>query len=160
MPSTIPDGYTTVTPWIISADTPQLIDFLIAAFDGVELGRMANEDGSIGHAEIRIGDAIVMAFDAPTGLAPMHAFIRLYVPDARKGFAKALEAGATEVTKPTLLAFGDRVARVRDPLGNIWWLQQRVEDVSETEMQSRWGDPRWSEPMAYVQNSLAEALKH
>lgn len=160
MPSTIPEGYTTVTPWIISADTPQLLDFIVAAFDGVELGRMANADGSIGHAEIRIGDAIVMAFDAPSDLKPMPAFIRLYVPDARKGFAKALEAGATEVTKPTLLAFGDRVARVRDPLGNIWWLQQRVEEVSETEMQQRWGDPRWSEPMAYVQNSLAEALKH
>jgi len=160
MPSTIPEGYTTVTPWIISADTPQLLDFIVAAFDGVELGRMANQDGSIGHAEIRIGDAIVMAFDAPSDLKPMPAFIRLYVPDARKGFAKALEAGATEVTKPTLLAFGDRVARIRDPLGNIWWLQQRVEEVSETEMQQRWGDPRWSEPMAYVQNSLTEALKH
>ena len=160
MPSTIPDGYTTVTPWIISADTPQLLDFLAAAFDGTELARMANEDGSISHAEIRIGDAVVMAFDAPPGLDPMPAFIRLYVDDARKGFAKALEAGATEVTKPTLLAFGDRVARVRDPLGNIWWLQQRVEDVSESEMQSRWTDPRWSEPMNYVQHSLVEALKH
>ena len=160
MPSAIPEGYTTVTPWIISTDTPQLIDFLVAAFDGVELGRMANADGSIGHAEIRIGDAIVMAFDAPSGLAAMPAFIRLYVQDARKGFARALEAGATEVTKPTLLAFGDRVARVRDPLGNIWWLQQRVEEISEAEMQQRWGDPRWSEPMAYVQHSLAEALKH
>lgn len=160
MPSTIPEGYTTVTPWIISADTPQLIDFLIAAFDGVELGRVANADGSIGHAEIRIGDAVVMAFDAPAGLAAMPAFIRLYVPDARRGFARALEAGATEVTKPTLLAFGDRVARVRDPLGNIWWLQQRVEDVSDSEMQQRWGDPRWSEPMHYVQHSLVEALKH
>jgi len=159
MPSTIPEGYTTVTPWIISADTPQLLDFIAAAFDGVELSRMANEDGRIGHAEIRIGDAVVMALDVPAGLDPMPAFIRLYVPDARKGFAKALEAGATEVTKPTLLAFGDRVARIRDPLGNIWWLQQRVEEVSEAEMQQRWGDPRWSEPMAYVQNSLAEALK-
>jgi PhnB protein len=160
MPSTIPDGYTTVTPWIISADTPQLIDFLTAAFDGTELARVPNEDGSIGHAEIRIGDAVVMAFDAPPGIDPMPAFIRLFVDDARKGFAKALEAGATEVTKPTLLAFGDRVARVRDPLGNIWWLQQRVEDVTETEMQERWGDPRWSEPMHYVQHSLVEALKH
>lgn len=121
---------------------------------------MANADGSIGHAEIRIGDAVVMAFDAPAGRAAQPAFIRLYVADARKGFARALAAGATEVTKPTLLAFGDRVARVRDPLGNIWWLQQRVEEVSESEMQQRWSDPRWSEPMAYVQNSLAEALKH
>lgn len=160
MPSTIPEGYTTVTPWIISPDTPQLIDFLVAAFDGTEIARMANDDGTITHAEIRIGDAVVMAFDAPEGLDAMPAFIRLFVDDARKGFAKALEAGATEVTKPTLLAFGDRVARVRDPLGNIWWLQQRVEEVSDTEMQSRWTDPRWSEPMHYVQHSLVAALKH
>ena len=159
MPSTIPEGYTTVTPWIISADTPQLIDFVVAAFDGVELGRTPNPDGSIGHAEIRIGDAVVMAFDAPPGIAPMPAFIRLYVQDARKGFARALEAGATEVTKPTLLAFGDRVARVRDPLGNIWWLQQHVEDVAAEELQRRWTDPAWSTPMAYVQDSLAHALR-
>ena len=92
MPSTIPEGYTTVTPWIISADTPQLLEFIVAAFEGVELSRMANADGSIGHAEIRIGDAIVMAFDAPEGLAAMPAFIRLYVPDERKGFARALDS--------------------------------------------------------------------
>lgn len=160
MTTTIPDGYTTVTPWIISADTPQLIDFLVAAFDGEELARLANDDGSISHAEVRIGDAVIMAFDVPGGVTPQPAFIRLYVADARRGFARALEAGAIEVTKPTLLAFGDRVARVRDPLGNIWWLQQHIEDVSEAEMQSRWTDPRWSEPMDYAQRSLVEALKH
>jgi len=160
MPSTIPEGYTTVTPWIISSDTSQLIDFLVAAFEGTELSRMKNDDGSISQAEIRIGDAVVMAFDAPAGISPMPAFIRVFVEDARKGFAKALEAGATEVTKPTLLAFGDRVARVRDPLGNIWWLQQHIEEVSDSQVQERWTDPRWSEPMAYVQHSLVEALKH
>ena len=159
MPSTIPDGYTSITPWIISADTPQLLAFLVVAFGGAELARVPNADGSIGHAEIRIGDAVVMAFDAPRGISPMPAFIRLFVDDANNSFAAALQAGATEVTKPTLLAFGDRVARIRDPLGNIWWLQQRVEEVSEAEMQARWSDPRWSEPMAYVQNSLIEALR-
>ena len=159
MPKPIPDGYTTVTPWIISADTGRLFEFIAAAFDGVELARVANPDGGIGHAEIRIGDAVVMAFDAPGGTEPMPAFIRLFLPDARVAFAKAIQAGGTEVTKPTLLAFGDRVARIRDPLGNIWWLQQRVEEVSEAEMQARWTDPRWSEPMAYVQELLAKALK-
>jgi uncharacterized glyoxalase superfamily protein PhnB len=159
VPNAIPDGYTTVTPWIISADTAKLFAFLAAAFDGVELARVANPDGSIGHAEIRIGDAVVMAFDAPDGTAAVPAFLRLFLPDARVAFAKAIQAGATEVTKPTLLAFGDRVARIRDPLGNIWWLQQRVEEVSEAEIKNRWTDPRWSEPMAYVQQSLTKALK-
>ena len=115
--------------------------------------------GTVEHAEIRIGDAVIMAFDAPQGTPPQPAFIRLYLPDARIAFAKAIQAGGTEVTKPTLLAFGDRVARVRDPLGNIWWLQQHVEDVSEEEMGKRWTDPAWSTPMAYVQESLANALR-
>ena len=159
MTSTIPAGYTAVTPWIISSDTNQLFSFLAEAFGGEELDRMADDTGAIVHAEIRIGDAIVMAFDAPKGTPPQPAFIRLYLPDARIAFARAIQAGATEVTKPTLLAFGDRVARVRDPLGNIWWLQQHVEDVAADELQRRWTDPAWSTPMAYVQDSLAHALR-
>lgn len=159
MPSTIPEGYTTVTPWIISADTARLFEFIAQAFGGTELALMKSPTGVVEHAEIRIGDAVIMAFDAPQGTPPQPAFIRLYLPDARVAFAKAIQAGGTEVTKPTLLAFGDRVARVRDPLGNIWWLQQHVEDVSEEEMGKRWTDPAWSTPMAYVQNSLAQALK-
>jgi len=159
MTSTIPTGYTTVTPWIISSDTGALLKFLAEAFGGTELGRMAGADGAIIHAEMRIGDAVIMAFDAPKGVAPQPAYIRLYVPDARVGFARAIQAGGVEVTKPTLLAFGDRVARIRDPLGNIWWLQQHVEDVSADEQSRRWDDPAWSEPMAYVQQSLAHALR-
>jgi len=159
MTSTIPTGYTTVTPWIISSDTPALLKFLTDAFEGSELSRMVGPDGATTHAEIRIGDAVIMAFDAPDGVPPQPAYIRLYVPDARMSFAKAIHAGGVEVTKPTLLAFGDRVARIRDPLGNIWWLQQHIEDVSEDEMRQRWGDPAWSEPMAYVQESLAHALR-
>src|SRR5690606_5737306 len=118
---------------IISSDTDALLTFLAAAFEGTELGRMAGPDGAIIHAEMRIGDAVIMAFDAPAGVASQPAFIRLYVPDARISFAKAIHAGGTEVTKPTLLAFGDRVARIRDPLGNIWWLQQHIEDVPADE---------------------------
>jgi len=159
MPSNIPQGYTAVTPWIISADTGRLLDFIAEAFGGTELARMKTAEGIVEHAEIRIGDAVVMAFDAPAGTPPQPAFIRLFLPDARIAFARAIQAGATEVTKPTLLAFGDRVARVRDPFGNIWWLQQHIEDVSEEEMGKRGTDPNWSTPMAYVQKSLAEALK-
>lgn len=159
MTSTIPAGYTTVTPWIISSDTSALFAYLAEAFGGEELSRMAAPDGAIVHAEMRIGDAVVMAFDAPAGVAPQPAFIRLYVPDARITFAKAIHAGGVEVTKPTLLAFGDRVARIRDPLGNIWWLQQHLEDVPQDEQARRWSDPEWSTPMEYVQESLAHALR-
>lgn len=159
MSSAIPPGYTSVTPWIMSADTDALLRFLAAAMDATELFRMNGEDGRIIHAESRIGDAVVMAFDTPEGITPIPALIRLYVPDARVGFARAIQAGGIEVTKPTMMWFGDRVARIRDPLGNIWWLQQAIEDVPAEEMARRQADPAWTEPTAYVRNSLVHALR-
>jgi PhnB protein len=149
----IPDGYTSVTPWIIGQDTAGLMDFLARAFGAVELSRLADEQGRIGHAEMRIGSAVVMMFDGQPDWAPTPAFLRLYVEDADATFAQAVAAGATPVTRVTHLAFGDRVGRVRDPFGNLWWVQQRVEEVSEAEMNRRWSDPKWAEAMAYVQGA-------
>jgi PhnB protein len=152
-----PDGYGAVTPWIITPDTAALLEFLKAAFDAEELARIVNPDGTIGHAEARIGDSIVMAFDRPHRWPHTPAFIRLYVPDADRAQDQALAAGATEVTSVTALAFGDRVGRIRDPLGNIWWLQTHVEDVDPGELGRRWTDPEWVEAMTYVQDSLQAA---
>ncbi|MFJ5731773.1 VOC family protein [Streptomyces paradoxus] len=149
----IPDGYHTVTPWIISRDTAGLIDYLKEAFDAEEIARVVGEDGRIGHAEVRIGDSIVMPFDAPPGWPPTPAFLRLYVEDADAAHRRAVAAGGTSVTEVTHLFFGDRIGRVRDPLGNLWWLQTRVEDVSPEEMERRLHDPKWTEAMAYVQGA-------
>ena len=146
----IPDGYRTVTPWIIGRNTAGLIDFLTAAFGAREIARVVGEDGSIGHAEMRLGDSVVMMFDSRPGWPDTPAFIRLYLPDAEATFARAVKAGATAVTEVTHLAFGDRVGRVRDPFGNLWWLQTRVEDLTEEEMNQRWNDPKWAAAMAYV----------
>jgi uncharacterized glyoxalase superfamily protein PhnB len=150
---TIPAGYGTVTPWIISTNAAGLIAFLQRAFDGELIGRVDNPDGTVGHAEVRIGTSIVMAFDGKPEWGPTPAFLRLYLPDAEATFRKAIEAGATEVTRVTHLAFGDKVGRVRDPFGNVWWLQERVENVSEEEMGRRWQHPKWAEAMAYVQGA-------
>ncbi|MFD3840186.1 VOC family protein [Streptomyces sp. NPDC058642] len=149
----IPDGYHTVTPWIISHDTAGLIDYLKEAFDAEEIARVVGDDGRIGHAEVRIGDSIVMPFDAPPHWPPTPAFLRLYVEDADAAHRRAVAAGGTSVTEVTHLFFGDRVGRVRDPLGNLWWLQTRVEDVSTEEMERRLGDPKWTAAMAYVQGA-------
>lgn len=111
----IPDGYRTVTPWIISHDTAALIDYLKAAFDAEEIARVVGEDGRIGHAEVRIGDSIVMPFDAPPGWPPTPAFLRLYVEDADATHRRAVAAGGTSVTEVTHLFFGDRVGRTRPP---------------------------------------------
>ncbi|MEJ8636365.1 MULTISPECIES: VOC family protein [Streptomyces] len=147
----VPEGYTSVTPWIIGQDTAGVIDFLKAAFGAVELGRMTDENGRIGHAEVRIGDAVVMLFDAPgADWPPTPAFLRLYVEDAAAVHRRAVEAGGQSVTEVTHLFFGDRVGRVRDPFGNLYWIQTHIEDVSEEEMERRLGDPVFTEAMDYV----------
>lgn len=151
----IPDGYTTVTPWLISRDTAGLIDFVIKAFDAEPLGDpVRNEDGGIGHAEVRIGNAIVMMFDAHPDWPPTPGFLRLYVPDADETFRRALAAGAATVTEPTELFWGDRVGRLRDPFGHLWWIQERVVELELDEMMRRMSDPTYVANMNYVQGSL------
>jgi PhnB protein len=157
----IPDGYGTVTPWLISRDSAELIRFLEAAFDAVEIGgsRMHNPDGSIAHVEVKIGSSIVMLFDSYEGWPKTPGFFRLYVEDADASHQQAVRAGATSVTEVTELFWGDRVGRVRDPFGNVWWLQSRDKDVPYDEMETRMGEPEMVEAMRYVQQTLVHALR-
>lgn len=149
----IPEGYTTITPWLIGPDTAGLIEWIKNAFDAVELGRFTDEKGRIGHAEVRIGDAIVMLFDAAPGWPSTPGFLRLYVPDAEATHRRAVEAGGTSVTEVTHLYFGDRVGRVRDPFGNLWWIQTHIEDVAPEELERRMSDPEFTKAMEYVQSA-------
>lgn len=150
-PDTIPNGYGTVTPWIISKDSAAVIDFLTAAFDAEELGRVEVEPGKIGHAEVRIGTSIVMLFDTPFAVETP-AMLRLYVADAEAALQKAVAAGAAVVTPVTdVQAWGDRVGRVRDPIGNLYWLQERVEEVDGEEMGRRMQDPKYIKAMEQTQ---------
>ena len=149
----IPDGYATVTPWLISRDTPRLIDYVTDAFGAVELGRVTGPDGRVEHAEVRIGDSVVMLFDATPGSPPTRGFLRLYVEDADEAHRRAVAAGGISVTEVTHLFFGDRVGRVRDPLGNVWWIQARVEEVSAEEMQRRLAVPDFTAAMRYLQGA-------
>jgi PhnB protein len=146
----VPEGYSTVTPWSVSRDTARLLDFVARGFGAEELARVPLEDGTIGHAEFRIGDSIVMAFDARPQWPDTPALLRLYVVDGDAVHRRAVEAGATSVTEMTELFFGDRVGRVRDPLGNLWWIQSRIEDLDPDEMARRAGEPEYVEAMAYV----------
>jgi PhnB protein len=158
--SAAPPGYGTVTPWVISPDTAQLIDFTRAAFGAQELARLPGPDGKgIGHAEVRIGDSVVMMFDARDGWPPTPAFLRLWVPDADAVYQCALAAGATAVTEVTALFFGDRVGRVRDPLGNIWWIQSHDEDVDPADLARRPQDPAAAQALRYVETSLDTAVR-
>lgn len=148
----VPDGYHTVTPWMISrGHTAALIEFIVAVFDGTELGRM-EVDGVIGHAEVRIGDSVVLMFDRPRW-PDTPSFLRLYVPDDDEVLGRAVEHGATVVTEPTELFWGDRVSRFRDPFGNLWWIHQRVAEPTEEEMGRRLHDSEFVKAMEYVQSA-------
>ena len=149
----IPEGYCTVTPWIVSKNTAGLIEFVTNAFDAIEIARIEH-DNAIGHAEVRIGDSVVMMFDVPGDWPETPAFLRLYVADGDAVFGKALDAGASVVTEMTEMFWGDRVGRVRDPLGNIWWIQQRGDDLDPHEIERRAGQPEFTAAMEYVQRSL------
>ncbi|WP_328580486.1 VOC family protein [Streptomyces sp. NBC_00370] len=149
----VPQGYTTVTPWLISRDTVQLITYMKRAFDAVELTCLTGEDGSVEHAEVRIGDSVVMLFDARPEWPPTPGFLRLYVEDADAVHRQAVAAGGTSVTEVTHLIFGDRVGRVRDPLGNLYWIQTRVEDLSPQEMEHRLNELEFTKAMEYVQSA-------
>jgi len=158
-PTASPPGYATVTPWVISRDTGRLIDFVRDAFGAEELGRMAGPDGGVGHAEVRIGDSVVMMFDALDGWPDTPAFLRLFVSDADETGRRAIAAGATPVTEVTGLFFGDRVGRVRDPLGNLWWIQAHVEDVDPAELATRPQAPAAAEALRYVETSLDTTMR-
>ena len=159
MTSYQPAGYHVVTPWVISRDTARLIDFTKQVFGAAELARVPDPDGGIAHAEVRIGDSVVMMFDARDGWPDTPAFLRLYVPDCDAACRRALEAGAASVTAPTSLYFGDRVGRVRDPLGNIWWLHTHVADVDPADLINGPRDQAEADALRYVQESLAEAMR-
>lgn len=148
----IPEGYTTVTPFVIVKGAAEFIDFTKKAFGAEEITRVG-EDGAIGHAEVRIGNAIVMLFDSKDYWPPTPAFLRLYVDDCNTTYEQALKAGGISVTKPTDAPWGDRVARVKDPLGNLWWIMTRMENLTEEELGMRYSDPKYLAAMEYIQSA-------
>ncbi|MDQ3894827.1 MAG: VOC family protein [Actinomycetota bacterium] len=133
----IPDGYHTVTPYLIVGRAAELIDFTKRAFGAEEMFRMPGPGGAIMHAEIRIGDSVVMLSDASTENPSTSTMIHLYVEDVDAVYQRALEAGASSLREPENQFYGDRSAGVKDAFGNQWWLATHVEDVSPEELQRR-----------------------
>jgi len=145
----------TVSPWIITKSTEKLIDFLKAAFNAKEEVRGYNEeDGTIGHAEVKIGNSTILMFDLKPEWPSLPSFIRLYVDNGDEVYKQALKAGATSMTKMTTHYWGDRIGRVLDPFGNIWWIQTHIEDVSPEEMELRERQNEYIEAMDYAQKSF------
>jgi uncharacterized glyoxalase superfamily protein PhnB len=151
--SPVPAGYHTVTPFVIVKGAARFIDFIKAAFRAVEITRVADENGAIGHAEVRIGDSVVMLFDSKPDWPEAPAFLRLYIEDVDAMYQQALKAGGASVTRPTNMPWGDRTCRVRDPFGNLWWIMSHIEDVSPEEEEKRWGQKEYIDAMQYVQGA-------
>jgi PhnB protein len=155
----VPEDYGSLTPFVLVRGVAPFIDFLREAFGAVERGRVPNEDGIIGHAEVWIGNRVLMMFDAKDDWPDTPAFLWLYVDDCDAVHRRALKAGAAAVTPLTTNAWGDRGSRIRDPFGNIWWIQTHVEDVGEEEMMRRMGEGSYVEGMLVAQETLDRELR-
>jgi uncharacterized glyoxalase superfamily protein PhnB len=124
----IPGGYHQVTPYLIVEGASSLIEFLKEAFDA---------QGTIMHAEVRIGDSVVMLSDVMGVCKPMPTAIYLYVDDVDATYQRALQAGATSVMEPANQFYGDRLGRVKDPAGNYWWIATHIKDAPREELAQR-----------------------
>jgi PhnB protein len=133
----IPEGSHSVTPYLVVERAGNLIDFLKKAFDAKEIHHMTQPDGTIMHAEVRIGDSLVMLGDACGEHKPMPCYLHLYVPDVDAVYQRALQAGAVSVREPADQFYGDRSAGVRDPAGNFWGIGTHKEDVAPDEIARR-----------------------
>src|ERR1017187_7675855 len=133
----IPEGYHSVTPYLVVQGAGKLIDFMKAAFDAQETVRMSMPDGSIGHAEMRIGNSMIMIGEARDQWKAMPTSLYLYLEDVDAVYARAVSAGGTPFAEPKNQFYGDRSGSVQDMCGNFWWVATHVEDVSEEEMKRR-----------------------
>ena len=141
----IPDGYTTATPYLIVRGAAEAIEFYKRAFGATEMLRMADPQGRVGHAEIKIGDSVIMLADehpamgyrGPRSLGGSSVSILLYLEDVDAVFERAVKAGA-KAQRPVMDQFyGDRSGTLEDPFGHMWTVATHVEDVPPEELKRR-----------------------
>lgn len=143
----IPDGYHSVTPYLIVSAAADAIDFYKKAFGAVELMRMPAPGGKVGHAEIKIGDSAIMLADefpemgykSPQTLGGSPVSIMIYVADVDAVFSRAIAAGGREQRPVKDQFYGDRSGTLEDPFGHVWHIATHKEDVSAEEMERRAG---------------------
>ena len=122
-----PSGYNSVSPYLVVAGAAGTIDFVTRVFDAAEIRRFPDAAGKIRHAEVRIGDTVVMIADSAEGWPPVPAHVHVYVTDVDAAYRRALEAGATSVQKPVKKDDADKRGGVKDDGGTTWWIATTVE---------------------------------
>ncbi len=141
----MPEGYHSVTPYLAVRDAARAIEFYQQAFGAKEIFRMNSPDGKVGHAELRIGDSVVMLSDenpqagcvSPSSLKGTTVTLFLYVENVDSIFQQAINAGATVVMPVANMFWGDRHGQVSDPFGHRWSLATHQEDVSPEQLAER-----------------------
>jgi PhnB protein len=147
----IPDGYTSVAPYLFVDGAKDAIEFYKQAFGATEHGMIQTPDGRVAHAEVKIGDSVMRLCDnlpifeakAPSQLGGTTVEVFLLVDDVDASVRRAAAAGATVQAEPTNQFWGDRLARLKDPFGHHWLVASRVEDLTPAEIDER-GRARFS----------------
>ena len=145
MAQSIPQGYTTATPYLIVKGAADAIDFYKRAFNATEKFRLADPSGTVAHAEIKIGNSMIMLADehpamgyrGPRSLGGSAVSIMLYVDDVDATFESAVTAGAKSSRAVANQFYGDRSGTLEDPFGHVWTISTHVEDVPPDEMKRR-----------------------
>lgn len=137
MAKPIPEGFHTVTPFLIVEDAVKLLEFIEKAFNGETTAIMKHVDGKVMHATARIGDSVIMTSDATDRFPAMPCMLYLYMNDVDAVYKQAIKAGGQSLREPTNEFYGDRSAGIKDAWNNQWWIATHVEDVGEEEMKKR-----------------------
>jgi PhnB protein len=122
-----PDGYTSVSPYLIVDGASATIDFLRRVFAADEIRRFADPAGKVMHAEVRIDDTVVMIADGADGWPPVPSHVHVYVHDVDATYRRALEAGATSVQEPIKKEDPDKRGGVKDAGGTTWWIGTKID---------------------------------
>jgi len=133
----VPDGFHTITPYLIAKDAVKLIEFLKKSMGARVDHQMMGPDGLVMHASLKIGDSMLMLTDAREQWPALPSAFYLYVDDCDAWYRRALEAGAESMGEPKVQFYGDKMGGVKDPSGNMWWFATHVEDVGDDEMDRR-----------------------
>jgi uncharacterized glyoxalase superfamily protein PhnB len=133
----VPEGFHTVTPFLVADDANKLIEFIKKAFNGNVTYMIKSDDGIVRHATVKIGDSMVMVSNGTEIYKPMPCMLHLYVEDVDTVYRQAVKAGGESIREPRDEFYGDRSSAVRDAWDNQWWIASHIEDVSDAEMKKR-----------------------
>ncbi len=141
----VPEGFHTVTPHLVIKGAAEAIEFYKRAFGAEVLGRMDGPGGTVGHAELKIGDSIIFLADefpqtscrSPQTLGGTTATLNLYVPDVDAAFKRAISAGGRETMAVADMFWGDRYGQLQDPFGHTWGIATHKEDLTHQQVEER-----------------------